>query len=248
VSGVGSSNLDQRASSDQERSLHCAGRFALRRIIVRDSPLFRPWSNTILWIALAGVVLVGAAFVAAPMLWVRTPYVTGEGQEIDQPIKFDHRHHVRDDGVDCLYCHDNARRSPYAGVPATSRCMGCHAQIWTNSPELQTVRASFFEGRPIPWRRVNRLPKFVFFDHSIHLAKGVGCVECHGRVDRMAEVRQVESLTMAWCLGCHRDPIPHIRPPDRLTEMEYDLPLSERAAIAQKLNVRTLTYCSTCHR
>lgn len=228
--------------------MHSAATPALRRIIVRDGPLFSPWSNTVLWIALAGAALGAVAVAALPMLWVRTPYVTGEGQPIDQPVKFDHRHHSRDDGIDCLYCHENARRSPYAGVPPTSRCMGCHAQIWTSSPELELVRASFFDARPIRWRRVNSLPKHVFFDHSIHLAKGVGCVSCHGRVDRMPAVQQDASLTMAWCLGCHRDPVPHIGPPDRVSDMEYDAPLAERRAIADALQVRSLTYCSTCHR
>jgi hypothetical protein len=215
---------------------------------VPESRLFAPWSNTVLWIALVGVFLLGGTAVAAPMLWVRTPYVTGEGQQIDQPVKFDHRHHVRDDGIGCLYCHENAERTPYAGVPATSRCMGCHAQVWTGSPELALVRASFFDGRPIPWRRVNSLPKFVFFDHSVHLAKGVGCVECHGRVDRMAEVTQAHDLTMSWCLDCHRDPVPHLRPPDRVTDMEYEPTPDERRAVADRLAVRSLTYCSTCHR
>jgi hypothetical protein len=213
-----------------------------------EGTLFAPWSNTVLWVALATSLLVGSSAIAAALLWVRTPYVTGENQPMDQPVKFDHRHHVRDDGIDCLYCHDNATRAPYAGVPPTSRCMGCHAQVWTNSPELSVVRASFFDARPIHWQRVNSLPKFVFFDHSIHLAKGVGCVECHGRVDTMAEVSQEKPLSMSWCLGCHRDPVPHVRSPDRVTDMEYEPSMEERRAVATKLGVRSLTYCSTCHR
>jgi hypothetical protein len=192
--------------------------------------------------------MAGATGVAAPMVWVRTPYVTGEGQQVDQPVKFDHRHHSADDGIDCLYCHENAARAPYAGVPPTSRCMGCHAQVWTESPELTLVRESFFEDRAIEWRRVNALPKFVFFDHSVHVARGIGCVECHGRVDRMASVTQTEQLSMSWCLGCHRDPAPHVRPPELVTDMEYDAPLEARRAIAEKLGVRSLTACSTCHR
>lgn len=215
---------------------------------MRHASLFPPWSNTVLWIALVGAGLTVGGLVAAPMLWVRTPYVTGEHQPVDQPVKFDHRHHVADDGIDCLYCHENAQRSPYAGVPPTSRCMGCHAQVWTGSPELATVRASFFEGRPIPWQRVNSLPKFVFFDHSIHLGKGIGCVECHGRVDRMAQVEQVAQLSMSWCLGCHRDPVPHVRPPARVTDMEYQPSPEVRSKVAAELGVRSLTYCSTCHR
>jgi hypothetical protein len=210
--------------------------------------LFAPWSNTLLWLGIVVAALSAAALIAAPMLWVRTPYVTGRDQPIDQPVKFDHRHHARDDGIDCLYCHENAERTPFAGVPATSRCMGCHAQVWTDSPELTAVRASFFDSRPLAWRRVNALPKFVFFDHSIHLAKGVGCVECHGRVDRMAEVHQAEDLTMSWCLGCHRDPTRHLRPPERVTDMEYVAKPEEQAALAKQLNVNPGTTCSTCHR
>jgi hypothetical protein len=210
--------------------------------------LYPPWSNTALWVAIVIALLLLCVVVAAPMIWVRTPYVTGENQEIDQPVKFDHRHHVRDDGIDCLYCHENATRSPYAGVPPTERCMGCHAQIWTNSPELARVRESFFENRPLAWLRVNSLPKFVFFDHSIHLANGIGCIECHGRVDEMPEVRAAAPLTMSWCLDCHRDPVPHVRPPERVTDMTYSAPLSERRNIAARLGVRSLTSCSTCHR
>jgi hypothetical protein len=126
--------------------------------------------------------------------------------------------------------------------------MGCHAQVWPESPEVAPVRASYFDGQPIAWRRVNSLPKFVFFDHSIHLAKGVGCVECHGRVDRMGEVMQTEELSMSWCLGCHKNPIPRLRPPDRVTDMEYVTPPAERRAIGERLGVRSLTSCSTCHR
>jgi hypothetical protein len=126
--------------------------------------------------------------------------------------------------------------------------MGCHSQVWVGSPEVEPVRASFFEGRPISWRRVNSLPKFVFFDHSVHLAKGVGCVECHGRIDQMAAVHQAKELSMSWCLGCHRDPAPHIRPPDRVTDMDYDAPLETRRAIARELGVEGRTDCSTCHR
>jgi hypothetical protein len=218
------------------------------RANVCSAPLYPPWSNSVLWLAIGCAAIAGAAGIAAPMAWVRTPYVTGEGQPVEQPIKFDHRHHASDDGLDCLHCHENAARSPYAGVPPTSRCMGCHAQIWTQSPELALVRESFFQNRPIRWRRVNALPKFVFFDHSVHLARGVGCVECHGRVDRMASVMQAEQLSMSWCLGCHRDPEPHIRPPALVADMEYEAPLETRRAIAKELRVRSLTACSTCHR
>ena len=140
------------------------------------------------------------------ILWVRTPYVTQQYDPVDQPLAFDHRHHVRDDGIDCVYCHYEATRSPYAGVPPTSLCMNCHSQVWQESARLEPVRASWFEDRPIRWARVHKLPGFVYFDHSAHVSHGVGCVECHGRVDTMPRVFAVAPLTMTWCLDCHRDP------------------------------------------
>jgi hypothetical protein len=137
------------------------------------------------------------------MVYVRTPWNTGTGDAIDQPVQFDHRHHVIDDEIDCIYCHTGAESSDYAGVPATDVCMGCHAQIWNESPLLETVRRSYFSGRAIPWNRVNDLPDFVYFNHAVHVQRGVGCVECHGRVDRMARVYETQSLSMGFCLDCH---------------------------------------------
>ena len=185
------------------------------------------------------------------MAWVRTPFATGQYRPLEQPVPFDHRHHVRDDAIDCRYCHDLVERSPYAGVPPSERCMNCHAQIWNDSALLDPVRRSFFEDRPIAWRRVHRLPDFVFFDHAAHVSHGVGCEECHGRVDRMARVYQVAPLTMRWCLDCHRDPAPHLRPPELVTAMGWTPPGDARAIgeeIARRYAVRSLTSCTTCHR
>jgi hypothetical protein len=138
---------------------------------------------------------------------------------VQQPVPFDHRHHVRDDGIDCLYCHYEAPRSKFAGVPPTSVCMGCHGQVWQESDRLAPLRASWFDGEPLHWRHVHRLPDFVYFDRSAHVGHGVGCVECHGRVDQMAAVYAVAPLTMQWCLDCHRDPDPHLRPESEITGM-----------------------------
>lgn len=206
-------------------------------------PLFRPSANSLYWLALAAIAGAIVGTPAALIAWARSPYATGQQEVVDQPVKFDHRHHVRDDGVDCLYCHYGADRSRYAGVPATSVCMGCHDQIWTDSRELDLVRRSAFEGRPIAWRRVSRLPDFVFFDHSIHVNKGVGCVTCHGRVDQMAQVYAVAPRTMRWCLDCHRAPDPQLRPLDAITDMEWK-------ADGRELDVRarSVTDCTGCHR
>jgi Cytochrome c7 and related cytochrome c len=215
------------------------------------TPLFPPWGNSLfrfsLTMAAAGLVGVPTFF----MLWVRTPYATGQQEPRVQPVKFDHRHHVRDEGIECTYCHFEALRSAFAGVPPTSLCMGCHAQIWTRSPELAAVRASWIEDRPIAWRRVNALPQHVYFDHAIHVKKGVGCVTCHGRVDEMAQVLQVEELSMSWCLDCHRDPERYVRPPEKVTDMEWvpDRPQREVGAeIVSRLAVRPMTDCVGCHR
>jgi hypothetical protein len=199
-----------------------------------------------------------AAFILAPLsfvtlLWVlaRTPYFTGEGDPKEQPVKFDHRHHVRDDGIDCLYCHYAARTSPHAGVPAASLCMNCHSQIWTSSPELSAVRSSYFANTAIRWERVNSVPDFVFFNHSIHVAKGVGCVTCHGRVDEMAVVYQAERLSMSFCLDCHRDPERFLRPPEAITAMSWT-PARPQAEIGRELKeqlaVHPTTDCTGCHR
>jgi hypothetical protein len=194
-------------------------------------PLFPRWSNTVVNM---GLLVAGAAIVGAPtllMVWVRQPYVTGEENPMDQPIAFDHRHHVRDDGIECRYCHYEAWRSPNAGVPPTSVCMNCHSQVWVDSDRLRPVRASFFTGEPIRWNRVHQLPGFVYFDHSAHVTHGVECTICHGHVELMSQVYAVEPLTMRWCLDCHRDPASHIG-----------------ADVAARFHVQPPTSCTGCHR
>jgi hypothetical protein len=208
--------------------------------------LFPRWSNSALkavGIAGFGLVVSGAA---APMIFVRTPYATQQLEERVQPVQFDHRHHTRDDGIDCLYCHFEARRSRYAGIPPTALCMGCHGQVWNDSPLLEIVRASYFSGKPIPWRRVHQLPDFVHFDHSAHVNKGVGCVSCHGRVDLMAQVYQVAALSMDFCIACHRSPDGELRPIDRVTDMTYRSD-GRDAHLRRELHAEPSTNCSTCH-
>jgi hypothetical protein len=183
--------------------------------------LFPRWTNTVARLTFTATLAVPALAVGGLIIWARTPFVTGERLEVMQPVQFDHRHHSWEEGIDCRYCHASAEVSPVAGIPPVSLCMGCHDQVWNKSPRLEPVRQAFFNGQPIPWAKVHDLPDFVYFDHSIHLAKGVGCVSCHGRVDQMPVVRQVAPLTMQWCLDCHRDPGPHLRPKSELTNMRW---------------------------
>jgi hypothetical protein len=210
--------------------------------------LFPPWTNTATRVVLAAIAATAVGVIAAPMIYARSPYATGQDDPELQPIAFDHRHHVRDDGIDCLYCHEDAERAAYAGVPATERCMGCHNQIWNDTRSIAPLVDSLATGRPIRWQRVHSLPDFVYFDHSIHVNRGIGCVSCHGRVDEMAAVHQVQRLTMNWCLDCHRDPVPQLRPRDRITSMTWAPRPGELAELAARYQPRRLTHCSTCHR
>jgi hypothetical protein len=202
--------------------------------------LFPPWTNTATRIVIAALVLVLAGAIATPIVYARMPFATGAGDPLLQPVPFDHRHHVRDDAIE---------RSPYAGVPAADRCMGCHDQIWNDSSLIAPLRASVATGQPIRWQRVHSLPDFVYFDHSIHVNKGIGCVSCHGRVDEMAAVYQIHRLSMSWCLDCHRDPTPHLRPRDQITSMTWmaESP-AQLAELAAQYQPRRLTHCSACHR
>lgn len=211
--------------------------------------LFPPWTNTATRIVIAALVVGGAVAIATPIVYARMPFATGADDPALQPVLFDHRHHVRDDGIDCLYCHEDAERSPYAGVPAAERCMGCHNQIWNDSSLIAPLRASVETGVAIRWQRVHSLPDFVYFDHSIHVNKGIGCASCHGRVDDMAAVYQVHRLSMSWCLDCHRDPVPHLRPRDQITNMAWTAESpAQLAELAARYRPRRLTTCSTCHR
>ncbi|HEX7089456.1 MAG TPA: cytochrome c3 family protein [Longimicrobiales bacterium] len=215
------------------------------------APPFPPWSDSLLR---AGLVLMGIVVLGVPLLlmaWVRSPQIAGQRDPIAQPVAFDHRHHVADDGIDCRYCHDLVDRSPYAGVPPTERCLNCHSQIWSTSPELARVWTSYVTDTPVPWRRVHQLPDFVYFDHAVHVGKGIGCETCHGRVDRMARVYQVAPLTMGWCLDCHRHPERHLRPLAEVTTMGWRpaRPQSELGAeLARRYEVRSITNCTACHR
>lgn len=215
---------------------------------------FTPTANTIVRLVIA-VVVVGTAvagFIAFEVF--KSPFVTRAGIVEPQPVPFSHKHHVSDDGIDCRYCHTTVEKSAFAGIPATETCMNCHSQLWTTSEMLEPVRESFRSEQPLRWKRVHNLPDFVFFDHSIHVAKGVGCSTCHGRVDKMQLTYQFAPLTMEWCLSCHRQPEEFIRPREEVFNMNWEPPPDqpeEGARLAKQYHVKdvqTLTNCSTCHR
>lgn len=202
----------------------------------------------------AALLAVPAIGIGGLMAYVRSPYVTNQQMPVEQPIEFDHRHHAGDEQIDCRYCHWTVEKSPSAGIPSTTVCMSCHAQVWNKSPYLVEVRKAFFSDQPIPWVRVHNLPDFVYFNHAIHVNKGVGCATCHGRIDQMGAVEQHAPLTMAWCLDCHRNPEPNLRPAEFITSMTWSPPSNkaEAAALGKKLaeeyDVHSRTSCSTCHR
>ena len=184
-------------------------------------------------------------------LYVRSPYVTNVGQPVDQPVPFSHKHHVMDDGIDCRYCHTGVENAAFAGMPATQTCMNCHSEIWAQSPVLEPVRQSFATGQPIEWNRVTRLPGFVYFDHSIHVQKGVGCSTCHGQVDEMPWMYKVNTLNMNWCVNCHRNPAQFIRPKSEVFNVDYQYPANQAelgAQLVKEYHAKSLTDCVTCHR
>lgn len=207
--------------------------------------VFHPVFNTV-----SRVTIFGAVFFVVGALWAlmkadRSDYRTGLGVALTQPIPFSHQHHVAGIGLDCRYCHWPVENGPFAGIPATEVCMGCHAQIWSDSPALEPVRASLRTGTPIHWNRVHDLPDFVHFDHSIHVNKGVACVTCHGRVDRMPAVMKAASLQMEWCLECHRDPGRRVGPVAAVFSMTPREDLSPEKAT---LHTAGMTDCSLCHQ
>ena len=229
--------------------------------------IFHRSTNTISRLSIYGAVFVlaGLAFTAAEVQ--RSPYVTTQGVAPEQPVPFSHQHHVAGIGIDCRYCHTSVETSSFAGLPPTKTCMNCHSQIWNDSPMLEPVRDSFRNDRSLVWTRVHDLPDFVYFNHSIHVSKGVGCSTCHGPVDQMPLMYQFQSLQMEWCLECHRAPEKFLRPQSEIFNMKYQPPTLESPVTIQgedftsqeelgrylvKQNhlrrVEGLTSCSTCHR
>lgn len=195
--------------------------------------------------AAVGVVIGIAAWRQSPR---NAPYLP-----VPQPIPFSHKHHVGDDGIDCRYCHTSVEKSSFAGMPTTEICLTCHSQLYADAPMLAPLHDSARTGKPVAWTRVYDLPDFVYFDHGIHVAKGVACVECHGRLDEMPLTWRVTPLEMQWCLSCHRDPAPHLRRRQDVFSMNATQPLGpiDAHALMKRYRIQSiarLTDCSTCHR
>ena len=234
--------------------------------------IFHPSSNTFAKASIFGAVFIVGFIGYVVSAYDRSPWHTGVGVVKDQPVPFSHEHHVRGLGIDCRYCHTSVESSHFAGMPSTKTCMTCHSVIWTNAEILKPVRDSWVNNRPIQWNRVHNLPEFVYFNHSIHIAKGIGCSACHGQVDRMPLMWQVGTLQMEWCLDCHRNPEKFIRPREQVYNLSYDpqtdnhldKELGVSADKAQEfrsqealgpelvkdyhIHKEQLTNCSICHR
>ena len=189
--------------------------------------IFHRSSNTLARASILGVVLLLSAVGAALMELQRSPYVTNQHIAPDQPVPFSHQHHVSGLGLDCRYCHTSVEQSSFAGIPPTKTCMNCHAQLWTSADMLHPVRFSYHSGESLRWTRVHDLPDYVYFNHSIHVAKGVGCYSCHGAVDQMPLMYQENTLQMEWCLNCHRQPEKFLRPKEQVFNMTYQQPSPE---------------------
>lgn len=215
--------------------------------------IFRPSANVIARSVLIGAAILPFFLIGLTYAVMNSSYETQQFIVREQPIPFSHKHHAGELGIACLYCHSGVEKSAVAGVPTTEVCMTCHSQIWTNAVMLAPERASLANDKPIRWNRVHRLPQYVYFDHSIHIAKGVGCSTCHGRIDEMALTLQASPLTMGWCIDCHSNPAPNLRPANQIFNMDWKPPSDQEKqghALMKAYGIRNsgLTECSVCHR
>ena len=229
--------------------------------------IFHRSANTVARLSIIAVVVLVSIGLWAALEIQRSPYATWMGVAQAQPVPFSHQHHNAGDGIDCRYCHTSVEKSSFAGIPPTKTCMNCHSQIWTNAPMLEPVRESWRTGKSLVWTRVNYLPDYVYFNHSIHVNKGVGCASCHGPVNKMPLMYEANSMRMEWCLNCHRAPEKFLRPREEVVNMDYTGPSEDNQipvdgtlykdqialgnALKHKYNVRSveaITSCSTCHR
>jgi hypothetical protein len=206
--------------------------------------------------ALSRFTIFGSVFLVAGIAYVatevnRSPYFTRANVVREQPVAFSHRHHSGQLGIDCRYCHTTVEEGAFAGIPPTKTCMTCHSQIWTNAPILEPVRESFRTDRSIEWTRVHDLPDFVYFNHSIHVKKGVACETCHGRVDDMPLMYQASTLHMDWCLDCHRNPEKYVRPREAVFQFGWEPPAGGTALgrqLVEEYHINSKTDCNACHR
>jgi hypothetical protein len=216
--------------------------------------LFAPGADAVLRLFI--FTIIGGLFFAALVVGgvARSSYVTNVGIAPEQPVPFSHKHHSGELGLDCRYCHQGVETTASAGLPPTRTCMTCHSQIWTGAAMLAPVRDSYANDMPLHWVRVNRLPDYVYFNHAIHVAKGVGCTTCHGNIDSMQLTSRANAFEMSWCLNCHRNPAPYLRTPENVFDMHWKA-AADQASLGQKLIIENhirspaaLTDCSICHR
>ncbi|MBF0431085.1 MAG: cytochrome c3 family protein [Fibrobacteria bacterium] len=211
--------------------------------------IFPRWTNLLGPVAVVTVIIGSLASIFVIWYWLSDNHLTVGYQPV-QPIKYSHKLHVTDLGMDCRYCHTGAEVSPVAGVPSSDVCMGCHNLILPASPEIMKLKQYQESGMPVPWKRVHKLPEYAYFDHSVHINKGVGCVSCHGRVDQMAEVRQEQSLSMSWCLDCHKAPEKVLREKHLITAALTSMPnqIEQGKKLLESYHINTRIDCSACHR
>jgi hypothetical protein len=213
--------------------------------------IFHRSTNTIARLSIYGAVILIALLGFAVDVVNKTSYVTEVNNARPQPVPFSHKHHVGELGLDCRYCHTSVEVSSSAGMPPTETCMTCHSQIWTNSEMLAPVRASYTNSKSISWTRVNAVPDFVYFNHSIHVAKGVGCTTCHGPIGQMNITWRGQTLYMRWCLECHNAPERFLRPRSEVFDAFYQAPSNQLTLgrqLMKEYKVQKLTNCTTCHR
>lgn len=210
---------------------------------------FPRWTNRLREIGAVAAVG-GLVYVVVLLTLLFGPETSAIGYAPDQPVAYSHAVHAGELDIDCRYCHDTVMQTAQAAIPPAATCMNCHASVRAESDKLAPVRAAFESGEPLRWKRVHDLPDFVYFDHSAHVNSGVGCVSCHGRVDRMEVVQQEKALTMGWCLDCHRDPTPYIQPRETVTALDWERSDASvaPAQLIQDYDITPSTDCSTCHR
>ena len=216
--------------------------------------IFHRSFNFISRLSLSGIAFLAGLSLAGVLVVARSPYMTNQRVTRAQPIQFSHKHHVGDDGIDCRYCHTSVETSAYAGIPPTKTCMNCHSVLFNNVGYLEPLRESYRTEQSIEWVKVHRLADYVYFNHSIHINKGIGCSSCHGAINEMPLVFQASPLTMQWCLDCHRNPQLNLRPKEEIFNMNWKAPANQEEVgtkLATEYRLRTtseLTSCSTCHR